>query len=72
MVANKLAQLNDSELTLIEKVLHEEFLIETERNKSWKSKNQYDRPFHRANSLIRCISAVQAQRDLNKKMEVRW
>tara|TARA_B100000902_G_C26581604_1_gene561444 strand:+ start:172 stop:390 length:219 start_codon:yes stop_codon:yes gene_type:complete len=72
MVANKLAQLNDSELTLIEKVLHKEFITETEKNKSWQTKNQYEKPFHKANTLIKCIGAIQAQRNLNKKLEVRW
>ena len=72
MVANKLAQLSDAELALMEKILHREILKEADQNKTWKNKNQYERPFSRSNALIKCLSAIQAQRDLNRKMEVRW
>ena len=72
MVANKLAQLSDAELALMEKILHREILKEADQNKTWKNKNQYERPFAKSNALIKCLSAIQAQRDLNRKMEVRW
>lgn len=72
MVANKLAQLGDAELTLMEQILHKQFLKETDQNKTWKSKNHYERPFAKANALVKCLTAIQAQKDLNRKMEVRW
>lgn len=72
MVANKLAQLSDTELTLMEKILQKEFFKETDQNKTWKTKNQYERPFQKANTLVKCLNAIQAQKDLNRRMEVRW
>ena len=72
MVANKLAQLSDTELTLMEQILQKEFLKETDQNKTWKSKNHYERPFQKANTLVKCLGAIKAQKDLNKRMEVRW
>ena len=38
MIANKLANLTDAELQLMEKILHKEFLYEAEQNKTWKTK----------------------------------
>lgn len=72
MVANKLAQLSDTELALMEKLMHKEFLEESERIKTWKSKNLYDKPMTKTKMLASCISAIKSQRSLNKTLEVRW
>lgn len=72
MVANKLAQLSDTELALMEKLMHKEFLEESERIKTWKSKNLYDKPMTKTKMLASCITAIQSQRSLNKTLEVRW
>ena len=72
MVANKLAGLSDAELALIEKLLRKEFLEETDRHKTWKTKNLYEKPDEKSQHLARCITAIKSQRDLNKMMETRW
>lgn len=72
MVANKLAGLGDAELALIEKLLRKEFLEETDRHKTWKTKNLYEKPYEKSQHLARCITAIKSQRDLNKMMETRW
>jgi hypothetical protein len=72
MVANKLAGLSDAELALIEKLLRKEFLEETDRHKTWKTKNLYEKPYEKSQHLARCITAIKSQRDLNRMMETRW
>ena len=72
MVANKLAGLSDAELALIEKLLRKEFLEETDRHKTWKTKNLYEKPYEKSQHLANCITAIKSQRDLNKMMETRW
>lgn len=72
MIANKLANLTDAELQLMEKILHKEFLYEAEQNKTWKTKNSYERPFQRSRGIMNCIIAIKGQRELNKTLETRW
>jgi hypothetical protein len=56
----------------MEKILHKEFLYEAEQNKTWKSKNSYERPFQRSRGIMNCITAIKGQRELNKTLETRW
>lgn len=72
MVAQRLANLSDSDLQLIEDLLSKEFANENEKSRTWRAKNGYAKPFEKAKRLLVCMNAIRAQRDLAKKIEFKW
>lgn len=71
MVSNKLAELGNTELAYIQKILGEKLQQENEQNKTWQAKNS-ERPFQKSNMILRCLNAVSAQQRLNERMTVKW
>jgi|TARA_B110000503_G_C7033070_1_gene364867 hypothetical protein len=72
MVSSKLADLSTSELTYIETLLMTEFTKETERNKTWSTKNHYEKPFNKHQQVANCLVAIRSQKDLKRKISEKW
>ena len=72
MVSKQLQELSENDLCYIEKLLGEALSKEMEQDRTWKSKNGYGRPYAKQKQILNCMNAVRAQRDLKKKMAVKW
>jgi hypothetical protein len=72
MVAKQFQNLSEDDLKYIEQLLGSELRKEMDKNKTWDSKHHYSRPFEKSNRILACLNAVKAQRDLTKKLSVKW
>lgn len=72
MVAQQLKNLSDTDLMLIEDILGKEFAKENEQSRLSLTKNGYAKPMERSRRLLVCMNAVRSQRQLMKKMSIKW
>jgi hypothetical protein len=72
MVANRITELTEDELTFMEDLLLTEFSKEAEKAKTWKSKNHYQLPHGKQNRILSCLSAVRSQKQLKKTLATKW
>jgi len=72
MVAKQFENLSEDDLRYIEALLGNELRKEMDADKTWDSKHHYRRPYEKTKRILNCMNAVKAQRDLTKKLSVKW
>jgi hypothetical protein len=72
MVATKITDLTDEELKFMEELLLTEFSKESEKAKTWKSKNHYQLPHGKQNRILSCLNAIRSQQQLKKTLATKW
>jgi hypothetical protein len=63
MVSAKIAQLSETDLIYLEKILVSEFAKQNEYTQRFKSKNGYD-PANQTVSILRLLNAVRSQKEI--------
>ena len=72
MVANRIADLTEDELKFMEDLLLSEYSKESERVKSWQTKNHYQLPHVKQNRILACLNAIRSQTQLKKTLATKW
>lgn len=72
MVASKITDLTEDELKFMEDLLLQEFSKETEKSRTWQTKNHYQKPFGRQNKILSCLNAIRSQTQLKKTLATKW
>jgi len=72
MVANRIADLTEDELKFMEDLLLSEFSKETEKAKTWQTKNHYQLPHAKQNRILSCLQAIRSQTQLKKTLATKW
>jgi hypothetical protein len=65
-----LSKLSDYELHYIEKTLSEKLTQQHDLNKTWSAPSGTANK--KTNMILTCMNAIRSQRDLNRKMSVKW
>jgi uncharacterized protein YydD (DUF2326 family) len=63
MVSAKIAQLSETDLIYLEKILVSEFAKQNEYKQQFKSKNGYD-PANQTAAILRLLNAVRSQKEI--------
>ena len=64
MVTSKISQLSESDLDYLDDLLHKEFSKQCRNTTQWRSKNGYNDPNDRTQTLRRLMEAVQSQKKI--------
>lgn len=72
MVASSIKNLTDTDLKYLEQLLVKELRLESERQKNWQTKNNYDKPFGKQNMILSCLNAVRSQKQFMKTLTAKW
>lgn len=64
MVTSKIAQLSESELDYLDRLLHKEFSRQCNNSTAWRTKNRYNDPCDSTATLRKLMEAVQSQKRL--------
>ena len=72
MVASSMKNLTDTELKYIEQLLLKELNTESDRQKTWQTKNNYDKPFGKQNMILNCLRAIRGQKHLMNTLTAKW
>lgn len=68
--SSALSNLSDSELQYIEKTLSEKLTQEHDLNKTWRGPSCGANK--KSSMILNCMNAIRSQRDLNRKMSIKW
>ncbi len=64
MVTSKIAQLNETDLDYLYKLLNKEFSKQCNNSTQWKTKNHSNYPYDDSSRLVRLMDAVRSQKKL--------
>ena len=64
MVTSKIAQLNETDLDYLDRLLHKEFSKQCNNSTQWRTKNHSDYPYDNSKQLVRLIDAVRSQKKI--------
>ena len=64
MVSRAIQDLTETDLIYLEKLLGEKFAEQLEADKTWASKNHYDRPGNKKKQILRIMDAIRSQKRL--------
>lgn len=64
MVTSKIALLSEDDLDYLDQLLHREFSKQCSNSTQWRTKNGYQDPCDRTNTLRRLMEAVQSQKKI--------
>ena len=65
-------QLTEVELQYLEKILGDKLSEEIDRNRTWQTKNHYERPMTKSRVILNCLNAVKSQKQYIKIHSVKW
>tara|TARA_B100000900_G_scaffold304542_1_gene263141 strand:+ start:1636 stop:1848 length:213 start_codon:yes stop_codon:yes gene_type:complete len=66
MISRKIGDLSWEDLTYLEMLLKNQYSAELEKDKTWESKNRYDRIGSHKNKIRRIMEAISSQKTLSK------
>jgi precorrin isomerase len=72
MVSKAIQNLDENDLRFIEELLSKQLSHQIEQDKTWQSKNGYDRPHARVNRILTCLNAIKSQRQMVRVHSVKW
>ena len=64
MVSKSIENLSLEDLTYLDKLLHKEFSQQCSNSTQWRSKNGYNDPNDKTNTLRKLMEAVQSQKKI--------
>ncbi len=64
MVTSKIAQLSETDLDYLDRLLHHEFSKQCNNSTQWKSKNHTNYPYDNSKQLVRLMDAVRSQKKI--------
>lgn len=71
MVASKIAELGNTDLDYLERLLLNEFTKETEILKTWRNLSS-PKPGGKQNQILSCLQAVRSQKQLKATLDTKW